>query len=695
MKKLLLIVSMMLSAILMSFGQSWPWVVSEGGSGTDEYEHIAVDSDGNILVAGKFSSSLQIGSTMLSSAGEKDVLLAKYSPNGTLLWAVSGGGQQTDEGLSVCTDPNNNVFVTGFFKGQADFGSTTIYGMDVEDIFIAKYNQSGTLQWVKYAMGPGDDRGKGIACDDIGDVYVTGYFKDSCYFENNWLVSQGVDDVFLAKYDASGNFLWVLDAGSADQAWASTVGVNSLGEAWITGSYEGTAYFGSNSITSTGGNDVFLAKASYNGNWVLAVSAGGVDDDFGNGLFVDDMDHIAITGSFFQTVSFPPAASITSNGSKDGFIAYYNPAGNCNWVHNFGGTGQDKGIDVAVDEQSNVYVTGFVNGVATFNTITQTSSGGDDIFIAKYDITGQIGYATLAGGTSNDYGKGMGVGDPGEVFVAGYYQGSATFGTSTVTSNGDREAYLARFDDESPEITEHPADTLTCSGETISLSVSASGAMPMSYQWFDQAGSIMGASNSTYTFTPTDPTWSGNYYCVVSNSSGSTTSDPAYVGVYDDPEPDLGPDQSITQTESISLDPGSIYYSYVWNTGATSQIIIVDGSTLSIGTHVYSVTVTNIAGCEGSDEINVTVYIDGIEELRDIYGLELYPIPATDILYLNSGKFEAISYKLLDMAGRVVMADDIRRKDHCPIHVSGLEHGTYFLMLRNRAGIEVGVKVSH
>lgn len=692
MKKLCFLFIILLMTIPI-YSQSWSWTKSLGDVGTDEIEHLAVDNNQNILCAGKFSGNVWLGNDYIYSYGLKDVLVAKYSASGTLLWAKGAGGLGTDEGLGIATDPNDNVFVTGFYQDAAVFDSTLLTGIGGDEMFIAKYDAQGNFQWARQANGPGNERGKSIACDASGNVFVTGYYMDTCYFGSQMLVSPGLDNVFLAKYDGSGNLLWVLDGGSSSETWASTVGVNSYGDAWITGSFEGTAIFGSQTISSYGGNDVFLVKASSNGNWVTAVHSGGSADDFGNGLYVDGFDQIALTGSFFLTMSLPPAASITSNGDKDGFSAYYDPSGNCLWARNYGGPASDKGIDISVDELGFIYSTGFVSGTAIFDSISKTSAGGDDIFISKYTPQGNILYVELAGGTSQDYGKGIAVAGAGEVFVGGVFQGSISFGSLPLLSLGDRDAFLARYGDNSPEIVTQPQGANVCLNLPFTLSVSASGATPYTYQWFDQSGSISGATNSSYTFTPTNTAWSGNYYCVVSNPSGSISSNAAYVGVYDYPEPSLGPDQTILNTESIILDAGSIYYSYSWSTGASSQIITVNGATLGAGVFPYSVTVTNVAGCEGSDTVLVAVIIDGLEELEDLYGLKVYPNPIKEHLNILPGSFALQQVKLLDLSGRVCYSKVVQPQQIIQIPGAGLSPGVYFLAMMNSEGEEVYVKV--
>ncbi|HRY97726.1 MAG TPA: hypothetical protein P5550_01585 [Bacteroidales bacterium] len=671
--------------------QSWSWAERMGGTGADGLERIVSTPDLGYAAAGKFSGAVWLGNDLVNSMGIRDILVLRYDLNGTLQWARTAGGTENDEGLAVAADDSGNVIVTGFFRGTASFGNTQLTTLGGDEMFVARYNAAGDLCWVRTGQGPGEARGKGVTCDAQGNVLVTGYYFDTCYFDSLMLVSPGLDNVFLAKYNPQGQLLWVLDGGSPSETWASCVGVNAAGEAWISGSFEGTAAFGQHTITSFGGNDVFLVKASGSGTWLQALHAGGSLDDFGNGLFVSPGGWVAVTGSLFSTVQFSPSIAVTSNGNKDGFAALYDPAGTCLWARNFGGTSSDKGIEVAIGTDGYTYVTGFTNGVAVFDSISQTGLGGDDAFIAKYDAFGNIIYAELAGGTSQDYGKGITLTWPGTPVIAGDFGLTAGFGTHSLTSLGDRDGFVARYADGSPYITSQPQPVSCCTGDTVSLVVSASGTPPLHYLWFDAAGSILGAVDDTFRFCPLDPSWSGHYYCVISNGYGSIDSDTAYVAVYPIPGPDLGPDRNHSLYDSLILVPGGPFSSYLWSTGDTTSSLTYHPS--SLGVVYFSVTVTNAGGCSASDTVRIEVVSIGMQELLHGYGIRCFPNPGSDMVFLDLGIFPAERLEMFASDGSLVYRSLIHslRTTEIPLH--HLAAGTYSLQLISKDGLHLSLKV--
>src|SRR5260370_23005516 len=136
-------------------------------------------------------------------------------PPPDFLWAVKAGGSDIDTGYGIAADASGNVYVTGFFSGTASFGNTNLSSSGSEDIFVAKYDAAGTLQWARPAGGSACYESLGIAVDRTGNVFVTGFFQGNASVGPTNLSSTGQSDVLVAKYDAAVNRVWELQARSA------------------------------------------------------------------------------------------------------------------------------------------------------------------------------------------------------------------------------------------------------------------------------------------------------------------------------------------------------------------------------------------------------------------------------------------------------------------------------------------------
>jgi len=177
------------------------WAKSEGGSSFDYNSSAAVDPTGNIYVAGFFwSASITFGSTTLVNQGYTDMFIVKYDTDGNLLWAKSPVGTGNEDAYNAVTDTSGNLYVTGYFNEHLDFNGTTFTTAGETDIFVAKYDPNGNVLWAKSTGGPNGDNGFGIAVDKSENVYVTGFFKSSpITFGSTTLTSAGWHDVFVAK----------------------------------------------------------------------------------------------------------------------------------------------------------------------------------------------------------------------------------------------------------------------------------------------------------------------------------------------------------------------------------------------------------------------------------------------------------------------------------------------------------------
>jgi uncharacterized delta-60 repeat protein len=258
------------------------WAKRAGGSGHDYGYGITTLSDNATVVTGTFYNTATFGpgesnQKVLTSAGDHDVFIARYNPDGTLAWAKRAGGSGHEPGFGITTLSENSTVVTGPFWGSVTFGpgevnQTLLTSAGEKDIFIARYNSDGTLAWAKSAEGAwGVDVGWGITTLSDNSAVVTGYFYGSDTFgpgevNQTVLTSTGNYDIFVARYDQNGTLTWAKSAGGAssyDIGWGvTTLSDNST---IVIGYFDVSATFGPEEInepvlSSAGGYDIFVAR---------------------------------------------------------------------------------------------------------------------------------------------------------------------------------------------------------------------------------------------------------------------------------------------------------------------------------------------------------------------------------------------------------------------------------------------------
>ena len=404
------------------------WARSIGGSNEDVGARIAVDNDGSVYITGWYQSAgvdfdPGPGSAMLSTAGLTDIYFAKYDKDGNYLWAYSIGSPDFEGGHDITLDPNGHLYITGYFGGtNVDFdpgpGTAFLSSQGGSgDIFIAKYNYDGTYVWAIQCGGPEYEVGNGIAVDLAGNVSITGGFRGSVDFDPGsgtaTLSSAGGYDIFFAKYDSSGNYLWAHDAGSTGDDIGADIVTDGMGNSIVCSRFHGADVdfdpgAGTSFLTSNGGFDIAIAKYDSGGNYLMAMQTGGQQDDYGVKILADDDGNIYHTGSFRGTnVDFDPGpgtANLSSAGSDDIYFAGYDPDGNYLWAQRIGGLYSDFGNSIALYGTATVCITGgFKGSDIDFDpgpgTAFLNSAGGSDIYIAQYTLD-------LAGIRNPDVGSG-------------------------------------------------------------------------------------------------------------------------------------------------------------------------------------------------------------------------------------------------------------------------------------------------
>lgn len=287
-----------------SAGGTYQWSKRFGSSGNEAGYAVAADGSGNVVVTGQFQGTVNFGGGPLVASGA-DIFVAKFDATGAHLWSKRFGNTQADEGHGIDVDGSGNVVITGSFQLAVDFGGGPLTSPSGLSIFLAKYDGNGVHQWSQRFSGLGSEIGNALAIDAAGNIVVTGQYAGNVDFGGgplNWVAS---GDCFLAKFDANGVHQWSHGFGGSSQNLGYGVAVDAAGNVAITGYFIDTANFGGSDLTSNAGsNDIFIARYSASGVHQWSQRFGNFQYDFGHAVAMNAAGDVFLAGEFNGPVDF-------------------------------------------------------------------------------------------------------------------------------------------------------------------------------------------------------------------------------------------------------------------------------------------------------------------------------------------------------------------------------------------------------
>jgi hypothetical protein len=281
------------------------WAKRFGGSSSEYPGGIALDLEGNCVVAGSFySDSINFDSTLVNRTGLMDAFIAKYTPSGSVAWARGFGSKSFTGPNSIAIDSSNNIYLCGWFEGAVTFDGKTINAgaAPARNPFLVKFNSQGIAEWAEAGAGlGGSSYGGHVAINSANQPYLAGFFEsDKLSFGNIYLTKAGANqNCFLAKFDVNGTPLWAKSTRNSNYAISTGLGIDSDGSAYLVGYYGGNSIdFDSLSLTNNGNSDGFLVKYSNSGVAQWGRVLGGIGGDMATGVAVQDIDRLFVSGSF-------------------------------------------------------------------------------------------------------------------------------------------------------------------------------------------------------------------------------------------------------------------------------------------------------------------------------------------------------------------------------------------------------------
>jgi len=380
------------------------------------------------------------------------------------LWASSAGGSGDDIVKSVAADIYGNFYAVGYFSSSSvNFGAFTLYnsGSGTKDMFIVKYNPSGTVLWAKSSGGSENEDARSVATDKGGNVYVAGSFQsNSVTFDTITITDPGspLANFYLVKYDTTGKAIWVknsLNSPSSDAAYS--VCASSSGSVLLTGAFQSNSItFDTITVTNFAAPslDFFIVKYNSSGKVLWAKDVGGSGHDLSNAMSAEANGDFFICGYFASpTINFG-GTTLTNltPGTNDFFTAKFDSDGNALWAKSVGGVENEEGRAIATDNSGNVYVGGsYQSTPVAIDTITFTNPGSPyaDFFLVKYNALGDVLWAKNSrNSNSSDASISVCTGKSGDVIFTGAFQSSSiTIGSFTLNNHAEPNVdfFIAKY----------------------------------------------------------------------------------------------------------------------------------------------------------------------------------------------------------------------------------------------------------
>lgn len=432
-------------SLCLSYAEKWDWAITTVCTEQDRMWDIALDGSQNIYVTGDFDGTMQIGSQQQVSRGLKDIFVAKYTLDHELLWSKSFGGESEDVGIGIDVDGSGNVYVSGYFNGTADFGCDTLVSNGSWDAFVLKLDTNGNSQWVSRFGSVQSDVTYGIAVDQAGNSYVTGWYIGNTELpDGSSMPSYGGGDILIAKLDTEGNLLWAHHAGREGEEYGYKIDVDGSGNVYVIGSAAEQSVFDGQLLALDGmfvacyntdgqiqwlgnGGDVAPINISVN-NVGVSMSAGRI---VGAGV-IDGQVYNSMLGPDGMPSNDCVGIILNANGSVQHTIWQASPK-------------TEKGKASFVSDNA-FYLASMFDSTLVINDVTLQSAGNTDIAITKYTSGYNPEWTLSAGGEYADVVTDVVADAEGNVILCGWIVGAATFGGTTIsTSNStDINCFLAK-----------------------------------------------------------------------------------------------------------------------------------------------------------------------------------------------------------------------------------------------------------
>lgn len=554
---------------------AYSWMKSFGTALDETANDIVTDSDDNIFITGTFTGVLTVQGQSVTSLGGSDYYVAKFTPQGDLVWLKSGGSSGNDEGVAIDVDSDDNIIVAGNSYASPSYNGNTYTSRGDKDAFVLKITNNGDFIFAKTIGFYLEDAAYDVVVDNDNNIAVAGYYQSMIQFGSYTQSAMGAKDLFVVRFDPNGNFQWATNFGSYSDDKVVAITCDASNNLYIIGEFADILRLGAG-YQSAGESDVFVIKLlGTNGGYSWALKRGSA--------LADEAMGIATDPSGIVYIAYKDAALSKTVFEK---------------INAYGTTvlsSRQYPSEVTINkllctDATSVYMAGMFLGNVDFGSDYVIANSGA-FFIIKYNSYLNLDNEFYGNATRYSSVNSIYVDNTNSLLAAGEFDTMLSLGLDTQTAVGEKDALVIKFESyiSSGEIT---VGNNNCDPNNMSVSIDVNGGeAPFRYYWSNGATtqSQTGISAGSYVVTIVD-----NNNCYITTNVEISAPQPPATG--------LPVSMMLCPVDTIQIEANSGLQSYLWNTGATTSAISVSSS----GT--YSVTVVDDNSCSASSSVIVSQY---------------------------------------------------------------------------------------
>jgi hypothetical protein len=651
----------------------WQWTTSLGSASWDYVNGIKTDSLGNIYVGGAISGDFSLNSKEYTSKGNHDMFVAKYNTNGKLQWIWSEGGKQSDKLTALNVTKGGDVLISGIINGEATVGKQVVEG-NGKKLILAKISEKGKLILLqKFDI---DNMASIVFISELEnkEIIAAGTFKKSIAFGEFELKSLGKEDVFIARFSPDGNLKQLKSFGSKGSDKISAFECTTNEVIFMSVNFEDEFLVSDQKIEKESKNEngcfVALLNSELEPVWIKTIEH---EQYFEISSLASASDtELFISGNFTHKAIIG-GQEISSKGSTDMFVAKFDKNGEVMWVRSFGSAHSDFANNIVLNPAGGIMLSGSCNDTLMLDTIMITNTTGKTTtFVTQIKTNGEVFWAGSLGGNTDIACQHSTLDVNGNIYLTGSFTKTLENPKSRISSAGNEDVFLAKYFNCPIYNDVIKGDDYLCQGAIADLKVKSNFENVL---W----------NNGKFKGNQISICDAGQYTVRMTDKNACLVRDTLDVKITPLPVFTLGKDTTLFYGQSITLEGPINMDQYFWYNNIFFQSLEV----MAKGNyhHQFDVwlEVTDTLNCHFVDTISVTynpespmITIDQAIELR------IYPNPANDILHwsLDCNDYVSLYFEITDLEGRKLLGKKIFNyspNQEMSINIGDLAIGTYFL----------------